>query len=208
MSEQEKLKIFDEQGSQIGVATRSEVHRLGHWHEAFHCWFVCHEHGVAYIYLQLRSEHKKDYPNLFDITAAGHLLANEKVEDGVREIKEEIGIDVAIEELIGLGVIKYTVFEEHFIDREFANAFLYICSHPFEDFTLQKEEVSGMVRVKFTDFAQLWTGEKDEVEISGFEVNRDGSKRIIKEVFVHRNQFVPHPDDFYREVVERIGKHL
>jgi hypothetical protein len=61
--ETEQLKIFDENRNPIGVASREDVHRLGYWHETFHCWFV-------------------------DITAAGHLMADESVEDGVREIKE------------------------------------------------------------------------------------------------------------------------
>lgn len=89
--ELELLKIFGDDRNQIGVASRKDVHRLGYWHEAFHCWFVSNEKGIDYIYLQLRSNSKKDYPNLLDITAAGHLLANETVRDGVREIKEEIG---------------------------------------------------------------------------------------------------------------------
>lgn len=69
--ENEMLKIFDENKHQIGIATREEVHRLGHWHEAFHCWFVSREEEKDYIYLQLRSDMKKDYPSLLDITAAG-----------------------------------------------------------------------------------------------------------------------------------------
>jgi len=83
--ENEQLKIFDEYRNQIGIATREDVHRLGYWHEAFHCWFISKEKGTDYLYLQLRSNTKKDYPNLLDITAAGHLLANETVQDGVRD---------------------------------------------------------------------------------------------------------------------------
>ena len=123
--ESEKLKIFDEYRNQIGVATRKDVHKLGYWHEAFHCWFISEEKGTNYLYLQLRSHKKKDYPNLLDITAAGHLLANETVQDGVREIKEEVGIDIPFQELIFLGIVDYCVIREDFIDKEIANVFLY-----------------------------------------------------------------------------------
>lgn len=203
MGEQEKLKIFDNSKNQIGVAFRSDVHRIGYWHEAIHCWFISNEKGIDYIYLQLRSKNKKDYPNLLDITAAGHLLADETVEDGVREIKEEIGIDVAFKELIKLGVIDYCVVQEGFIDKELANVFLYKSENIFDDFTLQVEEVSGIVKTKFIDFAQLWFGEKDEIEISGFEIYDDGKKQIIKES-VSRDKFVPHQVSFNKEVIQKI----
>ncbi|CAM5275178.1 NUDIX hydrolase OS=Lysinibacillus sphaericus OX=1421 GN=LS41612_02185 PE=4 SV=1 [Lysinibacillus sphaericus] len=47
----------------------------------------------TYIYFQIRSGQKKDYPGLLDITAAGHLLAVETVEAGIREVKEELGVN-------------------------------------------------------------------------------------------------------------------
>ncbi|WP_233522994.1 NUDIX domain-containing protein [Peribacillus saganii] len=58
------------------------------------------------MYFQLRSEEKKDFPSLFDISAAGHILANETVEDGIREVKEELGIDISMNDLEYVGVIK------------------------------------------------------------------------------------------------------
>jgi isopentenyldiphosphate isomerase len=207
MSEQEKLKIFDDNRNQIGVASRSDVHRIGYWHEAFHCWFIINEQGIDNVILQIRSKNKKDYPNLLDITAAGHLLVNETVEDGVREIKEEIGIDVAFKDLMQLGVIDYCVVKENFIDKELANVFLYLSKNSFDDFTLQIEEVSGIVKAKFTDFAQLWFGEKDEIEISGFEINEDGKKLIIKEN-VTKDKFVPHQVSFYKEVIQKIQEQI
>lgn len=69
--EDEFLRIFDEDRNEIGIASRGEVHRLGYWHETFHCWFVTKYDDTDYIYSQLRSAHKRDYPNLLDITAAG-----------------------------------------------------------------------------------------------------------------------------------------
>ncbi|MBT2673349.1 hypothetical protein J7E95_21415 [Streptomyces sp. ISL-14] len=49
------------------------------------------EANVDYLYLQNRCAVRKDYLNL---------LAHETVYDGVREIKEEIGIDVSFDELV------------------------------------------------------------------------------------------------------------
>ncbi|PUB10579.1 NUDIX domain-containing protein [Paenisporosarcina sp. OV554] len=205
--EKEHLKIFDECRNQLGVATREEVHRIGYWHEAFHCWFVSEEQGTNYIYLQLRSDTKKDYPNLFDITAAGHLLANETVQDGVREIKEEVGIDVPFQELVPLGVIDYCVIRENFIDRELANVFLYKSDKTFDDFILQEEEVSGIVKVELNDFIDLWLGERETIKLKGFKINIDRNKILIDE-YVGKSEFVPHQISFYKTVIKKIKEHI
>ncbi|XQY90072.1 NUDIX hydrolase [Metabacillus sp. HB246100] len=207
MSEQEMLRIYDDQKNDIGVATRSEVHRKGYWHEAFHCWLTSYEQDTVYLYLQLRSKRKKDYPNLLDITAAGHLVAHETVEDGIREIKEEIGIDVSFDELIKLGVLDYCVIQEDFIDKELANVFLHKTNKTFDDFILQLEEVSGMVKVKVNDFADLWYGVKEKINMKGFEINEHGERITIKE-FVSRERFVPHQISFYKEVIQKIQEHI
>lgn len=199
------LKVFDDERNPIGIATREEVHRLGYWHEAFHCWFVSNEKGINYLYLQLRSDRKKDYPNLLDITAAGHLLADENVYDGVREVKEEIGIEVSADELIPLGVIDYCVTKENFIDKELANVFLYKSKSTFDDFSLQEEEVSGMVKVVLNDFVELWDGRREKVDIQGFEVKEAGTKVVI-DGLAGKDKFVPHPITYYETVIQKIKK--
>ncbi|MFJ7512182.1 NUDIX domain-containing protein [Peribacillus simplex] len=205
--ETEWLKVFDSDRNQTGVASREEVHRLGHWHEVFHCWFVSREAGVDYLYLQHRCAMKKDYPNLLDITAAGHLLAHESVYDGVREIKEEIGIDVSFDELAPLGIIEYHQTKEDFIDKELANVFLYESEHRLDDFTLQPEEVSGIVKVVLNDFEELWTETKDKVNIKGFEMNQAG-RRMMIDRFVGRDEFVPHDLSYYESIIRLIRENL
>lgn len=205
--ENELLKIFDQNKNPIGVATRKDVHRFGYWHEAFHCWFVSNESGVDYIYLQIRSENKKDYPNLIDITAAGHLLATETVEDGVREIKEELGIEVDYSELFSLGTIHYSVKRETFIDNEIAHVFLYKSEHEFTDYLLQKEEVSGIVKAKLIDFSQLWSGEKSDVLIDGFEVDHDGRQSFFCKK-VKKSAFVPHETSYYESIISGITSNI
>jgi isopentenyldiphosphate isomerase len=204
--ETEQLKIFDENRNPIGVASREDVHKLGYWHETFHCWFVRKEQERDYLYLQLRSKTKKDYPNLLDITAAGHLMADESVEDGVREIKEEVGIDIHFQDLIPLGIIDYCVKEEDFIDKEFAHTFLYKSEKSFDDFILQ-DEVAGIVKVDLNEFAELWFGKSEIIKITGFTVTEDGNK-IYFEEHVGRGKFVPHQNKFYRTVLEKIKEHI
>ena len=203
----ELLKIFDEQKNQIGIASRDKVHEKGLWHEVFQCWLVSREQENAIIYLQLRSEQKKDHPALFDITAAGHLLSDETVEDGIRELSEELGIEVAFNNLISLGVIPYCMKKENFIDNEFANVFLYLQREPFEQFDLQREEVAGIVKVPFNDFKALWYDDVLSIEVNGFQVGSDGQKQSLKKV-IKKGDFVPHPTAYYVTVIERIEQKL
>ncbi|GAB2546901.1 NUDIX hydrolase [Gracilibacillus alcaliphilus] len=172
----EYFKIFDEDRNEIGVASRNEVHRFGYWHETFYCWFVTKQRDTDYIYLQLRSDFKEDYPNLLDITVAGHLMADEMVQDGVREIKEEVGIDIPFKDLVQLGVIDYCVIKEDFMDKELAHVFLYKSEHTLDDFIVQSDEVSGIVIVKFRDFSELWLGERKTIKVSGFKIDKEGNR--------------------------------
>ena len=205
--ETEQLKIFDREKNPIGVTSREEVHRLGHWHETFHCWFISSEGGRDYVYLQMRSDSKKDYPGLLDITAAGHLLAKETVHDGVREIEEELGVKVAFHDLSSLGIIDYSVYNGELIDKEFAHVFLYDCSLHFNDFKLQAVEVSGIVRTEFKQFASLWIGETDEIEVEGFYVDNVGNKKNMTRI-VTKNHFVPHESSYYEAIIHGIRTNM
>jgi len=205
--ENELLNIFDENMNHIGSATRQEVHKLGHWHETFHCWFISKDNEKDYIYFQKRSDSKKDYPNLLDITAAGHILANETIKDGVREVKEELGIDVSINELIPLGVIKYSVTQEEFIDKELSNVFLYNSQKAFEDFILQTEEVSGIVRANFESFCEFWLGDRKDILIDGFELNNAGKRVSVKKI-VDKSSFVQHELAYYEKVLKLISEKI
>jgi isopentenyldiphosphate isomerase len=203
----EMLNIFDDNKKHIGVATRKEVHAFGYWHESFHCWFVGKEKEKYYIYLQLRSEMKNDYPNLLDITAAGHIMSDETVFDGIREIKEEIGIDLTIDELEPLGVVDYIVVNDNFIDKEMANVYFYRYNFSFDEFILQKEEVSGVFKADFDDFYALWFGKVHQIKVQGFIIDNDGNRVMVNNV-VGDKQFVPHKKSFYQTIVNLIREKL
>lgn len=199
--ELERLKIFDEHHKQTGVATRSEVHCKGYWHETFHCWFYDREDEEFFLYFQIRSQDKKDYPGLLDITAAGHLLVDETVLDGIREVEEELGIAVLLEELNSVGIIKYECKLNELHDREFCHVYLYEYAD-IERFALQKEEVAGIVRVRIRDVRALFLENKNEIEVVGF-IMEDGERRPYYRM-VNQFDFVQHGEDYFRKVINHL----
>ncbi|KOF10975.1 hypothetical protein AC739_06160 [Planococcus glaciei] len=206
--ETEELNIFDEYRNLLGIETREDVHRKGHWHETFHCWIVSREEGADRIHLQLRSSNKKDFPGLFDITAAGHLLSKETPMDGVREVEEELGLAIAFEDLIPLGVIKDQIHQEGFIDNEHCHNFLYLAKENSDlRFELQKEEVAGMVSADFQAFSELCMGKRGQAAVEGFKMADDGTAEPFAKT-IRKTDLVPHSQSYLEQVAVRLKQVL
>jgi isopentenyldiphosphate isomerase len=195
----EYFDIYNESMELIGTELRSEVHKHGYWHKSFQCWFIVKENEKNYILFQRRHSSKDTYPNLLDVSSAGHLSAGEKIEDGVRELEEELGIAVKYDELIPLGVIIEKKMEEYFIDNEFANVFLYYCEIPMEEFRLQAEEVTGMFKILTADLIELFEGNVQSIEANGYELDESGKNKEL-DLHVCVKDFVPHCLDYYMKI--------
>ncbi|WP_044337262.1 NUDIX hydrolase [Rossellomorea aquimaris] len=207
--ENEQLAVFDEHGNRLGVASRSEVHLKGYWHETFHCWLAHYDKSSreAYIYFQLRSDKKKDFPGLLDITAAGHILSEEKVEDGIREVHEELGLLITIDKLQSLGIVKGELIQGDMFDRELTHVFLYSKPVAYDEFQLQSEELSGIYRSTLEDFKALVEQTKADIDVEGFLVNEKGKKDFVKRR-VSYHHFVPHERSYLLDIISRISAHL
>src|SRR5574341_1276798 len=122
----ELIDIYDDRFQKIGTKTRWEAHRDGDWHRTFHCWIVYRDAATRqdYMVAQRRGPDKHFFPNLLDITAGGHYAAGETVRDGLREVHEELGIEVDFERLIPLGVRLDVAVDGSIINREISDVFL------------------------------------------------------------------------------------
>ena len=90
---EEKLDVLNERGEFTGeIATREECHKKGLWHRCVYAFVIDKNSNIL---LQKRSANKKLWPNLWDVTVGGHVLAGEFGRQAlIRECKEELGIDI------------------------------------------------------------------------------------------------------------------
>ena len=148
----EYFDILDENGNKTGERKlRSEVHRDGDWHRAVHIWII-NQNGE--VLLQRRSPNKDSNPNMLDISCAGHLSAgDESLEGALRELKEELNLDVKSEELRFIKTTKRSSrYTETFINNEFDDMYILRTNKTVADMKMQEEEVSELFFVPYKEF--------------------------------------------------------
>lgn len=196
----ERFDIYDEHRNPIGTDTRENVHARGLWHQTFHCWVlnpVVGEKGS--LLFQLRHKDKDTFPGKLDTSCAGHLQAGEKVEDGVRELKEELGLDIPFDQLAYCGVCtEESRPSPGIIDNEFSQVFLYVSPQPLEAYDFQREEISGLFFVDVAAFQQLESGEIESLRIQGIIEDENTGEILEEERVVTIDSFTPNTEEYYR----------
>jgi isopentenyldiphosphate isomerase len=192
----EMLDVYDQNLVLIGVKDREAVHRDGDWHRVFHCWIIYRDaHGVDRIVMQRRAATKQFSPNKLDVTAAGHYASGETIRDGVREVREELGIDVDFDSLISVGIKIDAMLQSGKIDHEFADVFLCVHDRSIQDYPFDSEEVAGLVSFAVADGIALFAGERDHLTADAVGV---GAPQIT----IGRDDFVQRVDGYvYRVLV-------
>lgn len=144
----ELLDVVDEHGNPTGeIVSREEAHREGICHRTSHVWLVRFRDGRPQVLLQKRCAAKDSWPGCYDISSAGHIPAGvDFVSSALRELKEELGVEAAPEELIFCGdrrISSDNVFHGRpFRDRQYSRVFALLRSQ--DAFMLQKEEIDAV----------------------------------------------------------------
>lgn len=201
----EQVRIFNEQGKPIGIKSRADVHRNGDWHETFHCWMIGKRDQTYYVDIQLRSIDKKDFPSMYDISAAGHLQSHEVKEDGVRELEEELGIKVAYEHLLPLGTFADAITTPSICDNEFCH--VYLCEAIPESvlhYSIQVEEISGMFRMMWSDFKRIFSTTNEEAHATGFLL--ENNQKSVATVSITKKDFVPHSASYVQHFIQAVDR--
>ncbi len=149
----EYLDILDKNGNQTGEKKlRSEVHKHGDWHKTVHIWII---NSKGELLIQKRSSSNDAHPDLWDISAAGHISAGDTVINaGLREAKEELGLDLEEKDLEFLfsATRQYVLHGGEFIHNTFHDIFLVKRDLDISKCEIQKEELSA---IKYIDYKEL-----------------------------------------------------
>lgn len=139
----ELVDIVDENNNLTGVQKmKSEAHRDGLWHRASHIWIY---NSKGEVLLQLRAKNKPLYPDMWDISAAGHVSAGEDpIVSGLREIEEEIGLKVSEADLQLFKIRKKSSVYKDIVNSEFNYVYLLKYDGGVEDLKLLDGEVQAL----------------------------------------------------------------
>ena len=140
---EELVDVLDSNGMYTGnIVTRDECGKSGLWHKAV-CIFIINSKNQ--VLLQKRSANKKTWPNIWDVTVGGNVLAGEfGFEAVIRECKEELGIDIEKNDLTFIGSVVSSNKRGNIINNYFNEYFIASKDLDETKLKLQEEEVSDI----------------------------------------------------------------
>lgn len=131
----ELVDIVDENNELTGqVEDRWIAYEKGLWRRTVSCWIM---NKKGEILLQKRTPNKRRNPNKWAKTG-GQVDSGESAEEAIiREVKEELGIDISKKQIQFIDI--YIKDDKN---RRFSYNFIFIVDYKIEDYTLQEDEVS------------------------------------------------------------------
>ncbi len=173
----ELIEIYNKDNEALGYQKRiSEAHAEGLWHRAAHIWIY---NSKGEVLLQLRAnKDKKLFPNMWDVSAAGHINAGEDpITTAVRETEEELGLTVKPANLEFFKLRKTAIKLGEIQNNEFYYIYFLKFNSTVDNLTIQKEEVA---KIEFVPVEEL-----------------------EKELKSNPEKFVPH-GDYWFDIVDAI----
>ncbi len=180
----ELVDILDSKGNFTGqTAMKSVAHKKGLFHPTIHVWFYTKNEKLL---IQQRGSDKDTHPLLWDVSVAGHVAAGEDLEtSAIREVFEEIGLEISEGQLQKIGVFKSVQkHNKKLIDCEYHHTYLCELRVPLENLIKQDEEVEALSLIPLTKFAEETWG------------------------MANLKKYVPHELEYYKTIVKAIKERL
>ncbi len=161
INRKELLFCVDENNNPIESKPRSLVHTTGIWHRVCNIWIVNNKNEIL---CQKRSLLKDNDPGLWNSFVGGHQAPDSTAEEqGVTELKEELGIKIKGPELQKLFVYKLTGA------REFISVFIFRWSGDETKLKLEPDEVDQVKWFGIEDFKKQIVENKKNWSVMEYE---------------------------------------
>ena len=156
----EFLDYYDEENNnKLGVEERKIAHNNGLWHREVAIWVLNEKDEIL---LQKRSQLKEQDSNKFSI-CAGHIDADEYIEvAALRELFEEVGLEVTRAELIPIGVFR----SESANNNHYKYTYLVKTDKKINEYVMQEEEVSELKYVTIAELEKMIENEDEDLTFS------------------------------------------
>lgn len=156
----ELLEYYDKENlNKIGIEERSIIHKKGLWHREIAVWVINQKKEIL---LQKRSSFVKRAPNKYYI-CAGHININEEPEFGaIRELFEEIGLSIDINQLQPLGIYK----NEDVDNNHYKYTYLVRTKKDITEYIMQEEEVSELKYISIDYFESMLENDNPDLAFS------------------------------------------
>lgn len=190
------IDVYDSNYNYLGRVDPKVAFRNGLWHRVFSCTIILPESRSILLQKKHPGLYPFDRPDHLDESAGGSYEAGESIEEGVREIREELGIDVPYEDLIPIG-IRQCCFSTslEYVSNSFQHLHLLCLDMLLEDFPLGNEEVRGLVQVNIEDGIDLLLGKRPEIEAPAFFVDSEGRRTVS--VTITKDSFYTTVDNLF-----------
>lgn len=142
----EYIDTYNENHQFIGRFEKQKAHELGLWHDVLGSLVINPNKNEVFFQLKNHKHNNVNKYDLLEITAGGHLRAGETLEDGVREIKEETGLQVSFEDMIPSGIRKCDT-DNNMTIREFQYYYLLPLDIDLQDLNPNEDESVAFVKM-------------------------------------------------------------
>lgn len=156
------IDIFTDRYEHLGTENKKEAHRQGLWHRTFSALAINPSSRRVFLQKKAPCRYSFDRPDYADISVGGHYHAGERIEDGVREVHEELGLPLTYADLHPIGLRQTAVtLASDYIEREFQHWHLLPIEADLDVIPLADAEVSGLVDLDLDDAVALAAGDAD-----------------------------------------------
>ncbi|MBT2212431.1 NUDIX domain-containing protein [Actinomadura sp. NEAU-AAG7] len=114
------IDIYTDRNTPTGSADKNAAHQQGLWHRTFSCLVINPDIRTVLLQKKAPGRYAFDRPDYADFTVGGHYHAGESLPEGIRELREELGLNIAYQDLQPLGIRQTAVtLAPTWIEREF-----------------------------------------------------------------------------------------